>query len=913
LPRLPADLVQELERHQGGAGDGYALCPALPLEQVLPLAERMRQAGYAPASCRPYRDGKVLRAAVAWRHFGGDWHLEVGLTAGDARQKDLEWQQWGFSPQEIVGYRDQGGNDRFILISWNSPSRKTQLRIGDPGGDIFKGRPDPNSVPLRVDRFQGKGGQITSVIWAPGNAGSNWWSWFFPERQFELIPAAGPHFTDFSHVSLGTYSFRQSLENRLAQLQQRLQANPRDAWLNWNRARTLGRLGRVEDEKAALKQWLEQPGTGLAAVAVKALAHARLGEAEAAQKSLIEIPGLLTPPMPKAPLSQSDRLVGYYTEALVGVFLGQEESALRKLEARSAAHLLDGRFFLDAARSYAQAAEWARPTAPDRAERLAARAVDLLKQSFERELARDTLFAEPDFDVLSRHPLWIDQVGRPDRMVRGVWHRQSASLASQVVHGLSPTDHQTHSRQLASWGYLPTVLSAMPRPEGGLVVGSLWERRVEPAASQDRLTAHKLSAVLALLRGGRDDLFRSLLRHEPDPRLRTLLIDRAQTLQRDLAPVLARIEEETDPGALQALILILEGQALDPSGRALLGRLQPWLLQSFREHPDPGVHSALEQLLQQRDQTQEIQRVEQGLTSKGPIGPRRWYSNSQGHTLVVVPAGAELLVCPPDYELSPGERQQWPAQRISRSFALATKEVTRAQLQRFLQANPGAIPPTRRLTGDGADHPAGNLTWFDAARYCRWLSEKEGIPEDQMCYPPIEQIKPGMVLPANYLQRTGYRLPTEAEWEFVCRAGTTTAYHFGLADSLPAHAWFQVNAKNQTWPVAGRLPNPWGMFDMYGNVLEWCQDRYVTPRLHSLPRLIEDNEEKDLVVGSELRSLRGGMYQGSADQLRSSQRFRNPAPLPVISAGFRIARTLRHSSQLSVVSSQRSSELRTDN
>src|SRR5438094_7675754 len=96
-----------------------------------------------------------------------------------------------------------------------------------------------------------------------------------------------------------------------------------------------------------------------------------------------------------------------------------------------------------------------------------------------------------------------------------------------------------------------------------------------------------------------------------------------------------------------------------------------------------------------------------------------------------------------------------------------------------------------------------------------------------MCYPPIDQIKKGMTLPADYLQRSGYRLPTEAEWEYACRAGAVTSRYYGESEELLGkYAWYGSNSAGHTWPVGMLKPNDLGLFDMHGNVYTWCQERF---------------------------------------------------------------------------------------
>jgi formylglycine-generating enzyme required for sulfatase activity len=190
------------------------------------------------------------------------------------------------------------------------------------------------------------------------------------------------------------------------------------------------------------------------------------------------------------------------------------------------------------------------------------------------------------------------------------------------------------------------------------------------------------------------------------------------------------------------------------------------------------------------------------------------------------------------------------------------------------------------------------VTWFEAAQYCRWMSEREKLPEEEMCYPPIPEIKPGMSMKPGYLSRTGYRLPTESEWEYACRAGAGTSRHYGVSDAMLVHyAWFMGNSENrakqkQTWPVGSLKPNDFGLFDMQGNATEWCQSRWVE-RYASTPEgsAWEDIEDSLVVNESGSYVLKGGSFLAQASDVRSALRGRQQPTLYFDTVGFRIART----------------------
>ena len=158
--------------------------------------------------------------------------------------------------------------------------------------------------------------------------------------------------------------------------------------------------------------------------------------------------------------------------------------------------------------------------------------------------------------------------------------------------------------------------------------------------------------------------------------------------------------------------------------------------------------------------------------------------------------------------------------KITCPFELGQFEVTQEEFEVVMGTNPSHFSgrDNRDLKDqDTRKHPVDSVSWFDAIRFCNRLSIRHGLP-------PYYEIKGDTVIRRGGL---GYRLPTEVEWEYACRAGTTTRWSFGDdPKQLDHYAWHDGNSSNRTHPVGTKKPNPWGLYDMHGNVAEWCWDRY---------------------------------------------------------------------------------------
>jgi formylglycine-generating enzyme required for sulfatase activity len=180
--------------------------------------------------------------------------------------------------------------------------------------------------------------------------------------------------------------------------------------------------------------------------------------------------------------------------------------------------------------------------------------------------------------------------------------------------------------------------------------------------------------------------------------------------------------------------------------------------------------------------------------------------------MVAIPAGTFLMGSPEDEEGRDDNEGPVHEAWIS-AFACMRFPVTRRLYQAVLGEDPG------RPSGEADERPVNNVSWHDAIRFCNRLSEREGLT---LCYTIDENGGVSWDRTAD-----GYRLLTEAEWEYACRAGTQTRWSCGDDEKdLERYAWFAANAKDAPQPVGQKEANRWGLYDMHGNVREWCWDWY---------------------------------------------------------------------------------------
>ena len=414
----------------------------------------------------------------------------------------------------------------------------------------------------------------------------------------------------------------------------------------------------------------------------------------------------------------------------------------------------------------------------------------------------------------------------------------------------------------------------------------------------DRLALgrRRAGAAVTMLRWGEHAAVLPAFQVGDDPESLTQTIHRLKprgVIPIDVLNCLAVASTETERFTL---LLALGEFSVDelplPQRHETVARIEDW----YANDPSSGIHGAAGWLLRTWGLNDAVVRVDKHPVPYDRSGHRQWFvEEAAGEflTWIVFTPGDAMI----------GSRAGEPGRKndetqhivhFTRPYAVCQSEVTVAMWKRFQQE-------TNRTDGLFDEHsstpdvPVCGPTWYTSILFCRWLSSVSGRMEEEQCYVAADmvpedqcvQLDDGSTFPRSWPfqpERTGFRLLTEAEWERACRAGTQTAFYFGNDEKLLDHyAWWNGNSERHSHLAGTVRPNLRGLYDMHGNIFEWCHDWYGEFTDAPDPGGPDDGND---------RIVRGGGWFNSATISRCSARHHEQPSYHVYYSGCRIARTL---------------------
>ncbi|MEQ8784793.1 MAG: bifunctional serine/threonine-protein kinase/formylglycine-generating enzyme family protein [Pirellulaceae bacterium] len=356
---------------------------------------------------------------------------------------------------------------------------------------------------------------------------------------------------------------------------------------------------------------------------------------------------------------------------------------------------------------------------------------------------------------------------------------------------------------------------------------------------------------------------------QSDPSPRTAFLEMLPRWHGDLSR-LAYLARKSQNEALRSNIILGAGQI--PREELAPSDLRSWrtLLSKLQGSPDSGTHSAC------GFATRRWQLDIPPTVPTSPDSHRDWSVNSLGMTMLVIRPGRFMRG-----GTQPGDSGQ--VVTLTKAFLLADRETSRGAFLQFVnEAKTADEEQAKNWSDEETDqrvtlaHPMQEVSWEDAVLFCNWLSKRENLPpfylRDDAAWRVDEQ-------------SLGYRLPSEAEWEYACRAGTMTTYFCGDDDALLSR--YAVFGEQSPEPCGMRLPNGFGFFDLNGNVHEWCSDHWQA-EYDGKTRLVDPQGPATGIA----RVARGGSFRSGSNALRSAARAYGNPTLRSRIAGFRVARTL---------------------
>ena len=421
-------------------------------------------------------------------------------------------------------------------------------------------------------------------------------------------------------------------------------------------------------------------------------------------------------------------------------------------------------------------------------------------------------------------------------------------------------------------------------------------KNADREAEVDKEAIRKSRLAIALFGEGYPEAVWPIFGSTNQPALREELARRLPQLSPDVGTaILERLPLEKDPAIRMGLILSLPFLSGEADPIEIPNTTQAWLFQHYEQDKDPGVHGAIDWILRVHlNKARELAELDNALRRDEAAPGLGWFIDRAGQTLSIIHPDNPVTLGSPDDEPGRGTSESLRKVQIPRVFAMATREVSLASYHRYVSASPETARPLpvievpSVLRNDQA--PVVAVSWRDAAGYCNWLSKINNIDESQWCYANVG--KDHCRLVPDVLEKTGYRLPTEAEWETACRAGTRSSRPFGDG-WLRAHefGWFPENADGRLRTCGQKRPNDFGLFDMLGNASEWTLSSYEAGNPVVTPPFPLDTVDVAPESLDQSRAIRGGSMLIPL-RPRSATRDLSWPTNQLIDLGFRVCRTL---------------------